>query len=238
MPLHDELLARLVGMGDAAAAAGKAAYFGTGGTGRDRFLGVSVPQLRRLSAANRARVSLPDVEQLLLSEWHEARLLGAILLVDCYQRAEPDRRDRLVALLLRRLDRLDNWDLVDTAVPKSLGRHLADGRADLGVLEDLASATSPWRRRAAAVATLTTAREGLLDPSMRVSELLLYDEHDLVRKGVGWVLREVGMRDRARLDTFLDQHAATMPRVMLRYAVEKHARDRRQHYLGLHATAG
>jgi 3-methyladenine DNA glycosylase AlkD len=164
---------------------------------------------------------LADVERLLDSPYYEVRL-GAVSIMDFQARAKrttAEHRKALFDLYIRRHDRIDNWDLVDRAAPHVVGGYLADKPRD--VLYRLARSESPWERRTAIVSTYYFIRAGDLDDTFRIAELLVRDGHDLVQKAVGSWIREAGKRDQKRLVRFLDAHAGSMPRVMLRYAVEK-----------------
>ena len=195
-------------------------YFRTGpgeyGAG-DRFLGVRVPALRRLARAARA---LPpaDAWALLGSRWHEERLLALLLLVEHYRVGDATARARLCRGYLARLRHVDNWDLVDSSAPLILGLELL-GRP-IAPLVALSRSPDLWERRIALLATLPRIRAGDPAATLRLARLLLRDPEDLIHKAAGWMLREVGKRDRAALRKFLQRHAAVMPRTMLRYAIE------------------
>ncbi len=193
----------------------------------DRFLGLSVPQVRGL-ARTHAELRLPDVERALDSPWHEERLLALLILVRRYARATATDRDRLFRLYLRKRDRVNNWDLVDVSAAAIVGAHLEN--RDSRVLDRLARSPSLWDRRIAMIATYHDIRRGLFDNALRVAGMLVADEHDLIHKAVGWMLREVGNRDRAAEEQFLRDHPG-MPRTMLRYAIEKFPEPLRRRYL-------
>lgn len=225
------ILARLQRMGDAAHARFAAGYFRTGpgeyGEG-DRFLGIRIPALRTLVRELRG-TPVADAAELLRSPWHEARLLALLLLVDAYTRGDAAAREGIYRLYLESTPYINNWDLVDSSAPQIVGAHLEAG--DRGVLERLARSDSPWERRIAMLATQHFIRRGEFETALRVAELLVDDGHDLVHKAVGWMLREIGNRDRAAEEAFLRRHHRTMPRTMLRYAIEKFPPDLRQAYL-------
>jgi len=198
----------------------------------DLFLAVP---MREIFAVAKASIDLvPDeIERLLESPIHEARV-GAVSVMDFQARRSrtPEaRRRELYELYLRRHDRINNWDLVDRAAPFVVGGYLADkSRAPLYVL---ARSSDAWERRTAIVATDYFIRLNDLDDTYALGQILADDPHDLVQKAVGGWLRHAGKRDRDRLRTFLDQHAATMARVTLRYAVEHLDKEERAHYLRL-----
>ena len=166
-------------------------------------------------------MDLDEIEVVLESPDHRARV-GAVSIMDFQARSRktsPERRRELYELYLRRHDLIDTWDLVDRSVIHVVGEYLVD--EPRAVLDDLARSSRPMERRTAILATGAFIRRGQLDDTYRIAEQLIDDDEDLVHKAVGWMLREAGKRDVPRLTVFLDGHAATMPRVMLRYAIEK-----------------
>jgi 3-methyladenine DNA glycosylase AlkD len=188
----------------------------------NKFLGVSIGRIFPV-AKRFAATPLNDVEKLLESPYYEVRL-GAVSIMDFQARAKsttPAQRKALFDLYLRRHDRINNWDLVDRAAPHVIGRYLAEADKPRSVLDRLARSRNPWERRTAVVSTWYFIRAGELDDTFRIAARLARDPHELVQKAVGSWLREAGKRDQPRLVRFLDAHAATMPRTMLRYAVEK-----------------
>jgi 3-methyladenine DNA glycosylase AlkD len=193
----------------------------------DRFLGVTVPQIRRVAAEFR-ELSMARIEKLLHSRWHEERLLALVIATGQYARHEA-RRAALFRLYLKNLVHINNWDLVDLSAPLIVGAHLRERSRSL--LRRLARSRSLWQRRVAIVATQYFIRKGEFDETLRLAKMLLRDEHDLIHKATGWMLREVGKRDRAALEGFLDDHAAEMPRTMLRYAIERFPPRLRRRYL-------
>jgi 3-methyladenine DNA glycosylase AlkD len=217
----DEILARLQALGDPEHARFVAGYFRTGpgeyGEG-DLFLGIRVPVLRGRVREYRG-LPLERTAELLHSPWHEARLLACLLLADAYPRGGMAAREAIYRLYLRNTKYIDNWDLVDTSAPHVVGAHLQNG--DRAVLEELARSESLWERRIAILATQHFIRQGDFGTTLKIAEMLVEDGHDLIHKAVGWMLREVGNRDRAAEEAFLRRHHRTMPRTMLRYATEK-----------------
>ena len=195
---------------------------GPGGYGEgDVFLGVRVPAVR-VVARRHTGLSLEDITKLLRSPIHEERLAALVILVRRYGRADEQQRQRIYDLYLGNTAHVNSWDLVDVSAPHIVGAHLLDRRgAEHRVLERLASSPSVWERRIAIMATFAFIRAGQYDETLRLARVLLDDEHDLIHKAVGWMLREVGKRDEELLLVFLQQHAGDMPRTMLRYAVER-----------------
>ena len=208
-----------------------AGYFKTGpgeyGEG-DRFLGLNVPQLRLVAREFRS-LATADIRALLASKWHEERLLAVVILVDQYERGDEKQRAAIYALYLASTDRINNWDLVDASAPQIVGGHLADrSRAPL---YRLVKSKNVWERRIAIIATSHFIRRGEFDDTLKLAKALLDDPHDLIHKAAGWMLREVGKRDRRAAERFLLKHAARMPRTMLRYAIERFPEQLRRKYL-------
>ena len=199
----------------------------------DRFLGLSVPQVRALVPQYRL-LALENVTMLLRSPWHEERLLALLILVHRFGVATPPEQRRLFRLYLRERRPINNWDLVDLSAPHIVGAYLHEHEGP--ELERLARSASLWDRRMAMVATQYDIRRGRFDRALRVAEILVDDGHDLIHKAVGWMLREIGNRDPAAEERFLRRHAATMPRTMLRYAIEKFPEPLRRVYLSAGGT--
>jgi len=185
----------------------------------DRFLGIRVPVTRRLIREYQGP-AIPAARLLLKSPYHEERLLALLLLVRAYPRATPEAQAEIYRFYLASTPYINNWDMVDCSAPQIVGRHLLKQR-DRRVLNRLARSRNLWERRIAVLATQYFIRSGEFEPTLGLAERLLNDSHDLMHKAIGWMLREVGNRDRAVLVGFLDRHAARMPRTMLRYAIEK-----------------
>lgn len=193
----------------------------------DVFLGLRVPVTRRL-AKQFAGLEECDIVALLRSEIHEERLLALILLVNRYER-DVAARPNIYKFYLTHLSRVNNWDLVDSSAPYIVGPHLLTRSRK--ILFQLARSPNIWRRRVAMLAAFHFIRAGDFTDALRLAELLRDDEHDLMHKAVGWMLREIGKRDETVLKHYLDQHAGKMPRTMLRYAIEKCSPRERQKYL-------
>lgn len=194
----------------------------------DRFLGVRVPATRRV-AREYSRLPLPDVLRLLRSGFHEERLLALILLIHQYRKGDPADPVRIYRAYLDHTRFINNWDLVDISAEHVVGAHLANRSRK--PLYALARSSSLWERRIAILSTFHFIRNGDFDDTLKIAETLLSDPHDLIHKAVGWMLREVGKRDRVREDAFLLKHYRKMPRTLLRYAIEKHPERIRRQFL-------
>ncbi|MCZ7375085.1 DNA alkylation repair protein [Micromonospora sp. WMMC250] len=201
-----------------------------GGYGEgDRAIGVTVPDQRRVAARYWRDLSLVETTDLLHGEVHEERLTSLLILVRKFAKGDERERGEIFRIVLANTDRLNNWDLVDSSAPYIVGPWLVD--KDRGVLDRLAGSDLVWDRRIAIMATFAFIRVDDFHWTFRLSDRLLHDPHDLVRKAVGWMLREVGNRDRAAEEEFLLRRYRAMPRVMLRYAIEKFEPQRRRDYL-------
>ena len=186
---------------------------------RDRFLGVTVPNIR-LVAKQYSNAPLEVVNRLLDSEWHECRMCALLILVIQYKKATKELKQKIFNLYLSRTERINNWDLVDLSAPSIVGEHLYPC-TDRTILYRLADSPLLWERRIAMVCTLTFIRRGEFNDTFSLADKLVDSHHDLMQKAVGWMLREMGKRNIALLRIFLSKHASTMPRTMLRYAIEK-----------------
>jgi 3-methyladenine DNA glycosylase AlkD len=210
-------------------------YFKTGagqyGEG-DVFMGVRMGQVFAL-AKEFMDMPLDEIEKLLESPVHEVRV-GGVSIMDFQARSKKtpaDRRKELFDLYVRRHDRINNWDLVDRSAPYVVGGYLVDKPRD--ILYELARSENIWERRTAIISTGYFIRAGDTDDTFRIAEMLVNDPHDLIHKAAGWMLREAGKNDSKKLESFLDTHAATMPRTLLRYAIEHLDKEQREHYLGM-----
>lgn len=198
----------------------------------DVIMGVRMGQIFAL-AKEFIDMPLPEIEKLLESPIHEVRV-GAVSIMDWQARRKKttdEQRKALFDLYIRRHDRIDNWDLVDRSAPWVVGGYLFDKPRD--VLYKLARSKNTWERRTAVVSTGYFIRQKDVDDTFKIAELLLNDDQDLIHKATGWMLRAAGDVDRERLMRFLDKHAASMPRVTLRYATEHVDEEQRDHYLSL-----
>jgi 3-methyladenine DNA glycosylase AlkD len=195
----------------------------------DVFIGVRVPDQRRI-AKKYGNIPLTDVLELLRSEIHEHRLTALFILIEQFKKGDGEARQRIVDLYLDNTAYVNNWDLVDSSAHKILGAWLVD--KPRGVLYDLAGSESLWERRISIISTFTFINRGDLVDALALAGTLVDDGHDLIHKASGWVLREVGKKDQSALEEFLLEHYETMPRTMLRYAIERLPEERRRLYMG------
>ena len=194
----------------------------------DIFRGIKVPVTRKAAAGYRA-LPFPEAKRLLASKYHEDRLAALVILSHQFQRGDEALRGRIARLYLGGAKWINNWDLVDVSAPHILGGWLED--KDRAPLYLLAESRDLWERRMAMLATQHFIRQGDFGDALRIATLLLEDKEDLMHKAVGWMLREVGNRDRRKEEAFLKPHYRSMPRTMLRYAIEKFPEARRKAYL-------
>lgn len=194
----------------------------------DQFLGVPTPQLRKIAKTNRM-LPLESVIGLLQSSMNEERLLALFMLVDRYQNGNETLKKEVYQLYQRHIKHINNWNLVDASAHLIVGAHL--NQRDKQYLLKLSSSHVLWERRIAIVATWYFIRQNEFEWTLKIAEALLNDQHDLIHKAVGWMLREMGKRQEAALILFLENHAYKMPRTMLRYAIEKLNTEQRKAYL-------
>ncbi len=208
-----------------------AIYFKTGAgdyAQHDTFIGVKVPILRTI-AKQYATLSLQEIETLLSSAINEERLLALIILNNRYLKADTHLKEDIYQFYLKNIKYVNNWNLVDSSAYQIMGAHLID--KDKKKLLELAHSNNLWERRVAIVATYYFIKKNDLDWTFKIANVLLNDSHDLIHKSVGWMLREAGKRNKEQLMKFLDMHARSMPRTMLRYSLEKFSQDEKNRYV-------
>jgi 3-methyladenine DNA glycosylase AlkD len=229
--LLDTMLARA----DESQVAGLSRFFKTGpgqyGEG-DKFLGIKVPVTREVVKQCWRETSMQDLEECISSEYHEVRLAALLALVEIFAHAKKDHglQQACIDFYLTHTDRINNWDLVDLSCYPLLGVWLLD--KDRTLLYDLArNGKTLWEQRIGIVSTMTFIRHGETDDTFAIADILLHHPHDLIHKAVGWLLREAGKRDKEALKAYLEPRCRTMPRTMLRYAIEKFPEAERKPYL-------
>lgn len=194
----------------------------------DKFYGIKVPVQRRIAKKHRD-ITPADIQELLNSPVHEERLVALFILVDQYARSDDKAKEKLFRFYLKNTKKINNWDLVDLSAPKIIGAHLLN--RDKDILFKLAESENLWEKRIAILSTFTFIRNDHFDTTFLISEILLNDSHDLIHKGVGWMLREVGNQNLREEEKFLKKRYKKMPRTMLRYAIEKFPEKGRKAYL-------
>ena len=198
----------------------------------DVFLGITVPQIRKI--ANEYKdLTLPQIDKLMASKFHEVRFCGLVILTLQFKSSSKSIvHKKIFDFYLKQVkaDRVNNWDLVDVSAP-IIGQYLIGLGSSNQLLLKLARSKSLWQRRVAIVFTFAFIREGIPQPTLLVAQVLLRDEQDLIHKATGWMLREMGKRNPIELRKFLERHVSVMPRTMLRYAIEKFSSTERKRWL-------
>lgn len=219
---------KLRSFADSAVAASSPRFFKKEHAENDIFLGLRAATLRQLAKECR-ELPLTEVEMLLHSEVHEDRALALLILGLHVHRASDSTRKQVYDFYLANIQHVNNWDLVDVSAPSLVGAYLMDKSRK--PLYRLVGSQNIWERRIAIVATQHFIRQNDFADTLKIAKMLLNDNEDLIHKAVGWMLREVGKRHQPMLEDFLQEHAATMPRTMLRYAIERFPEARRKAYL-------
>jgi len=233
---HLKLYQELNGLADPKKAHIFQRFFKTGkgeyGEG-DIFLGITVPKSRKI-AEKYSLLKFSEISELLRSKIHEERLIGLLILVNKYQK-NVGKRKEIFDFYLENTRYINNWDLVDLSADKIVGRFLFDFGKDFPVyrmlLRKLAESKNVWERRISVIATFYFIKNNSFSDTLKISEILLKDKHDLIHKAVGWMLREIGKRNQEAEEKFLQKHYQKMPRTMLRYAIEKFSEEKRSYYL-------
>ena len=219
---------------DPSQVSGLSRFFKTGqgqyGEG-DKFLGIKVPVTRDVVKRCWNKVGFEEIEECLDSEYHEARLAALLTLVQVFSHSKknPVKQKECIDFYLAHTGRINNWDLVDLSCYPLLGEWLLD--KDRSILYSLArDGKTIWEQRIGIVSTMAFIRQGQIEDTFAIADILLHHPHDLIQKAVGWLLREAGKRDKAALVSYLEPRHATMPRTMLRYAIEKFPEEERKKY--------
>lgn len=194
----------------------------------DIFLGITVP-LQRQIAKKYTNLSLDEIQELLSSKIHEHRLIALLILIDKYKKADQIKKEEILNLYLKNTKYINNWDLIDLSAPNIVGDYFLE--KDKSILYKLANSDNLWEKRIAVLATFTFIKNNRFDDSLKISEILLKDKHDLIHKAVGWMLREIGKKDQKTEEDFLKKHYKNMPRTMLRYSIERFSEEKRKFYL-------
>lgn len=227
-PAAKKVYQHLLSLADPQVAASTRRFFKQHTPPDEVFLGIRTPVLRKLVREYR-HLSLPDTLTLLKTPEHEVRMMALFLMIELFRSGDVKKRGTIYQAYLDHTPCINNWDFVDVSTPHIVGAYLTDRSRK--PLYRLAQSKNLWERRMAILATFHFIRNQDFDDTLAIAEILLHDPEDLIHKAVGWMLREVGKRDRKTEEAFLDHHAATMPRTMLRYAIERFPERRRQQYL-------
>ena len=194
----------------------------------DVFLGIVVPVQRQI-AKKYTELSFDDLEKLITSKYHEERLIALLILVERFKKASEDEKDKIIKFYLKNRKGINNWDLVDLSAPKILGEYLLN--KDRKILFRFAKSKDLWEKRIAVLSTFTFIKNNDFNDALKIYEILVNDKHDLIHKAIGWMLRELGKIDLKTEENFLNKYYKSMPRTMLRYAIEKFPEKKRKAYL-------
>ncbi len=195
----------------------------------DKFLGINNPAMRKIAKQYYSTLTLNYLGQLLNSKFHEERQIALFMLTLKFSKASPPEKKQIYDFYLKNTKFINNWDLVDCSAHKIVGLYLQD--QDRSTLYKLAKSTNLWERRIAIISTFYFISQNDYQDALKIAEILINDQHDLIHKAVGWALREIGKKDQKVEETFLHPHYKTMPRTMLRYAIEKFPEPLRKQYL-------
>lgn len=194
----------------------------------DIFLGVTMPEIRRIAKKFSQEISLKELVELIRNPIHEVRLCALIILVNKYKKEDSEK---IYQYYLKHLNSVNNWDLVDTSAPYIVGDYLYKNQKKSKILLEFSQSENLWIRRISIVSTLTFIKNNEFNQTLKIANLLIYDDHDLIHKAVGWMLREIYKRDESLIKQFLRQNYAQIPRTTLRYAIERMDKEERLLYL-------
>jgi len=195
----------------------------------DIFWGITVPKQRQI-AKKHPDLTLQELQKLLSSKIHEYRLTALFILISKYKKADESGKKEIFNFYLKNTQNINNWDLIDLSAPSIVGDYLLD--KNRAILYRLAKSKSLWEKRIAILATYAFIKNNQFVETLKISEILLKDNHDLIHKAVGWMLREVGKKNQETEEKFLKKHYRQMPRTTLRYAIERFSEKKRKGYLG------
>jgi 3-methyladenine DNA glycosylase AlkD len=229
------ILSALQSVGNKEKVAALQRFFKTGkgqyGEG-DVFIGVFMPDTRKIAKAN-LQIPFAEIDKLLGSKYHEARLCALMILSERFKQSPEEEREEIFNFYLDHTSSVNNWDLVDLSCQTIVGDYLSYKKKERDILYKLAVGNNLWEQRISIVSTFTFIRNCDFADTIKLSKILMMYKHDLIRKAVGWALREIGKYDHETLSSFLEKHAATMPRTSLRYAIEHYPETQRQYWLNL-----
>ncbi|MEJ5262942.1 MAG: DNA alkylation repair protein [Ignavibacterium sp.] len=194
----------------------------------DIFYGIKVPVTRKI-AKKYNDLYFTDLKILLSSKVHEERLAAGLIMVEKFNKADEEQKEKIFNFYLKNRKGINNWDLVDLTAPKIVGNYLME--RDKNILFELAQSENIWDRRISIISTLTFIKKNRFDETLKIAQLLLNDKHDLIHKAVGWMLREIGKVNKEVEMEFLMKYYKRMPRTMLRYAIEKFPEKKRKQFL-------
>ncbi|HPU92195.1 MAG TPA: DNA alkylation repair protein [bacterium] len=231
-PSYPEIIQKLQALANANKAKTLSQFFKTGAGDYgacDIFWGIPVP-LQRPLAQEYYNLPLRDIKKLLTHPVHEVRFTGALILVNHYNRSDKQEQKNTLDFYLNNIHLFNSWDIIDLTAPKILGKYLVNNK-NYNILSTLAKVNNLWAKRAAMVANLTLIKKGECGPALKLAKQYLSQKEELLHKATGWMLREIGKQNESSLLNFLDHYASQMPRIMLRYSLEKLPPELREKYL-------
>jgi len=196
----------------------------------DIFLGITVPDQRKVSKEY-PKLQLNEIHELLSSKIHEHRLTSLFVLISKFEKGNNKLKKEIFDFYLQNTKNINNWDLVDLSAPKISGAYMLDNPKEKKILYKLAKSNHLWEKRIAVLSTFAFIKNNDFDDAIKIAEMLLKDKHDLIYKAVGWMLREIGKKDQETEEKFLKKHCKEMPRTMLRYAIEKFQKNKKEFYM-------
>jgi len=196
----------------------------------DIFLGIVVPDQRK-TAKKYPELQLNEIQELLSNKIHEYRLTSLFILISKFERGNNKLKKEIFEFYLQNAKNINNWDLVDLSARKIPGAYILDNPKEKKILYKLAESKNLWEKRIAILSTYTFIKNHEFEDTLNISEILLKDKHDLIHKAVGWMLREIGKKDQKTEEKFLKKHCREMPRTMLRYAIEKFQKNKKEFYM-------
>ena len=196
----------------------------------DIFLGINMSHIRKIAKDVFSRFSLDNIQELLLSKIHEERMAGILILIEKFEKTNKENKKVIYNFYLANAKNINNWDLVDLSAPNIIGNYLLEYK-DKKILYKLAKNKNLWEKRISIISTFSFIRNEQYNDTLEISKILLKDKHDLIHKAVGWMLREVGKRDKKVLEKFLKDNYSELPRTTLRYAIEKFENKDRKRWL-------
>jgi len=194
----------------------------------DIFLGIFVPNIRKI-AKKYSNLYIEDIKELLYSKIHEERLCALLILVNQFEKGNEAKKAKVFNFYIKNVCQANNWDLVDLSAPKIVGMYLLNRKKE--ILYKFTESKNLWKKRVSVISTFAFIKEGEFKDTLKISKILLKDEHDLIQKAVGWMLREVGKRDFLVLENFLKKNHKDMSRTTLRYSIEKFPESKRLFWL-------
>jgi len=196
----------------------------------DIFLGIAVPDQRK-TAKKYSEIQLNKIQEFLSSKIHEHRLTSLFILISKFENGNNNLKKEIFDFYLKNTKKINNWDLVDLSAPKILGAYMLDHPKEKKILYKLAKSKNLWEKRIAMLSTYPLIKNNEFDDALKISKILLKDEYDLIHKAVGWMLREIGKKDQKTEEKFLKKHYKKMPRTMLRYAIGKFQKNKKEFYM-------